>query len=245
MNDLLGVTAHRPFPPSPKPWIMVQTWLDLLFAHWPIAPEQMRALVPPPLELDLYDGQAWVAVTPFRITGLRPRGMPPLPGSSSFPELNLRTYVRYQGMPGVYFFSLDAGSRSAVLGARLAYGLPYLYADMALADDGGWIRYRSRRVSNPAAEFVGEYRPVGEARESQPGSIEHFLTERYCLYTVGVRGRVRRAHIHHVPWRLQPAEARMERNTKAEAAGIILPDTPPLLHFSRAMKVLVWWPEAA
>jgi uncharacterized protein len=147
-------------------------------------------------------------------------------------------------MPGVCFFSLDTGSRSAVLGARLAYGLPYLHADMSLQDTGDWIRYRSRRVSNPAAEFVGEYRPVGDARESQPGTIEHFLTERYCLYTVGVRGRVRRAHIHHAPWRLQRAEARIEKNTKAQAAGITLPDAPPLLHFCREMKVLVWWPEA-
>jgi hypothetical protein len=224
---------------------MVQTWYDLLFAHWPIAPAEMRALVPEPLELDLCQDQAWVAVTPFRIAGLRPRGLPPLPGSARFPELNVRTYVRHRGLPGVYFFSLDAGSRSAVLGARLAYGLPYFFSDMALVDAGDWIRYRSRRVANPAAEFVGQYRPVGEPRMAPPGSIEHFLTERYCLYTVGVRGRVRRAHIHHVPWQLQRAEARIEKNTKAQAAGITLPGATPLLHFSGAMKVLVWWPEPA
>ena len=196
---------------------MVQTWLDLLFAHWPIPPEHMRALVPPPLELDLYDGQAWVAVTPFRIAGLRPRGLPPLPGSSHFPELNVRTYVRYHGLPGVYFFSLDAGSRSAVLGARLAYGLPYLYADMSLEDDGDWIHYRSRRISNPDAEFAGEYRPVGEAHQSQPGTIEHFLY-RALLPVPGGPSRPRAPRAH--PSRpLEPAPRRSPHREEHQSAG--------------------------
>lgn len=245
MHPLLLKTGHRPIPLPHKPWIMVQNWHDLLFAHWSLPAEQIRPLVPPQLELDLFQGRAYVAVTPFHMSGVRPRMAPPLPGLSRFPELNVRTYVRYKDIPGVWFFSLDAGSRAAVWGARLGYALPYFYARMSVRPDGDKFEYSNRRLQAPRpAEFRGRYWPVSEPRQFDKNSLEHFLTERYCLYAV--RGnQVLRGYIHHLPWPLRDAHAEIEINTMARAAGIELPDIPPMLHFSRFLKVLIWWPEIA
>jgi uncharacterized protein YqjF (DUF2071 family) len=221
---------------------MRQTWRNLLFAHWPLAPGALRPLVPDGLELDLHEGQAWIAVTPFRITGLRPRWLPPIPGSRNFAELNVRTYVRYQERPGVFFFSLDAASLLAVIGARTSYHLPYYYARMKQTPEVAGFDYSSRRRSGKRAELVGHYVPIADVQPPRPGSLEHWLVERYCLYAPH-RGRLYRADIHHVPWPLQAAKAELDVNTMAEAAGIRLPDVAPLCHFAREIDVLVWLPE--
>lgn len=221
---------------------MAQRWHDLLFAHWPLPPEQVRFLVPWQLELDTYDGRAWVGVIPFRMSGIRLRGLPSLPGLSAFPELNVRTYVRFGAKPGVFFFSLDVTNSAAVWFARTFYRLPYFRAEMSLKEgEDGWISYRSHRSRQ--AEFVARYRPLSEPAPAQPGGLDYFLTERYCLYTV-TGGRVHRAEIRHRPWRLQRAEAEIERSTMAAAAGIELPaEQPPLVHFARELSVLIWWPQ--
>jgi uncharacterized protein YqjF (DUF2071 family) len=216
---------------------MEQIWNDLLFAHWPVPAESLRPLVPAALQLESFDGQCWVAVTPFHMTGVRPRGVPPLAGLSRFPELNVRTYVRFADKGGVYFFSLDAARRLAVWSARLLYRLPYFHARMAVEEDQGWIRYRSRRASG--AEFRGKYRPIAPVQLNSAGTLEQWLTERYCLYTTS-GSSVYRAEIHHRPWPLQDAAAEIESNTMAAAAGITLPGSRPLLHFSKRLQVLVW-----
>jgi len=244
MQELLKVTAHRPFPLCSRPWIMKQVWHDLLFAHWPIPLNEMRQLVPLALELDCYDGNAWLAVTPFHMSGIRARFLPPLPGWSAFPELNVRTYVSYKGVPGVYFFSLDAGNRTAVEVARRSYFLPYFYARMKVDAQKDDVQYSSSRVRG-AAEFSGRYRPVGAVRIREKGSLEHFLTERYCLYAARPSGDIMRGHIHHATWPLQDAEAEILSNTVAAAAGIRLPGVPPILRFAKRLEVLVWWPERA
>ena len=218
---------------------MRQTWHDLLFAHWPIPAEQMRALIPAQLTLDTFDGQCWVGVVPFHMSGIRRRGLPFLPGLSRFPELNVRTYVTYARKAGVYFFSLDAANLPAVLAARAFYHLPYFHADMTSHEREGIIDYVSRRYHVPA-EFRGRYHPTGETRLATPGSIEHWLTERYCLYTTH-RGQLYRGEIHHAPWPLQTAEAELETNTVAAAAGIsLLSDSTPHLRFARRLDVLIW-----
>lgn len=217
---------------------MMQTWHDLLFAHWPIAADRMRAVVPPQLSLDTFDGQCWVGVVPFWMSGVRVRGTPALPGLSQFPELNVRTYVTVDGKPGVYFFSLDAGSRLAVLGARALYHLPYFWADMEARAFGDGIAYRCTRRGS-AAEFRGQYAPATPAELRAPGMIEHFLTERYCLYTVH-ESRVYRGEVHHLPWPLQDASAEITSNTMATPAGLVLPDTQALLHFAKRLEVLIW-----
>jgi uncharacterized protein YqjF (DUF2071 family) len=228
---------------------MEQTWNDLLFAHWPVAPENLRPLVPSVLSLDSLNGQSWVAVTPFHMSGIRARWMPPLPGLSAFPELNVRTYVTYGGKPGVYFSSLDAGSRLAAWAARMTYHLPYFYAHMRVTDPDrnpdrdpdkekyGWIQYHSLR--NSGAELSGRYRPTGPVEIRKRGTLEHWLTERYCLYTL-VRNSIYRAEIHHEPWPLQNAEGEFSVNTLGIAAGIKLPEIQPLLHFAKRLEVLVW-----
>jgi len=217
---------------------MKQNWHDLLFAHWPLAPEIMRPLAPPELPLDIFDGHCWVGVVPFRMTGIRPRAIPPLPMLSRFAELNVRTYVTYGGKPGVYFFSLDAANYPAVWAARKLYHLPYFHAAMSSTDSSQTIHYYSRR-DHSAAEFRGHYRPIADARLRARGSIEHWLTERYCLYTVH-QGKVYRGELHHPPWPLQDAEAEIETNTVAAAAGVSLPNSAPLLHFARKLEVLIW-----
>lgn len=237
MHPALKFTAHRPWPLPPGPWIMQQIWNDLLFAHWPVPVDALRPLVPSVLPLDTFNGRCWVAVTPFHMTGVRPRWVPPVPGFSAFPELNVRTYVNYGEKPGVFFFSLDAASAIASQAARLSYHLPYFWARMNVAREGEWIRYKC--VRSRSAQFEGRYRAASAVQLRSPGTLEHWLTERYCLYTV-VRNSVFRAEIHHQQWPLQDAEAEIAVNTMASASQIDLPEIPPLLHFSKRLRVLVW-----
>jgi uncharacterized protein YqjF (DUF2071 family) len=237
----LRETAHRPWPLPETPWLMGQTWYDLLFAHWAVPADALRALIPSPLELDTRHGQGWIGVTPFRIGGLRPRGTPPLPWLSHFPELNVRTYVDYRGRPGIYFFSLDAGRRAAVAAARRGYRLPYFHAHMRATRRDASVRYESERIdaSGPAVRFRATYAPTGPRLPIDDGALERWLAERYCLYVVDELGRVLRGDIHHAPWPLQPAGATIEVNTMAAPLGIEL-DGDPLLHYSARQDVLIW-----
>ena len=221
---------------------MTQTWHDLLFAHWPIDARRLAAKIPPDLPLDLFEGQAWLGIVPFRMTNVAPRGVPALPGISAFPELNVRTYVRVGDRPGVFFFSLDAGSAIAAAAARALFNLPYHAASMQVGRDGETVRYSSRRTGSGRAELVGTYRPVGATFEARPGTLAYFLTERYCLYHIDRRGRPYRLDIHHPPWPLQMAEAALTRNSMARAAGIELPPSEPLLHFAKRQDMVAWMP---
>jgi uncharacterized protein YqjF (DUF2071 family) len=245
-GQTLTVTHHRPWPIPDFPWVMGQTWEDLLFAHWPIAVESLRRVVPEQLPIDQFGGTAWIGITPFVVRALRPRLLPPLPVGSRFPELNVRTYVTVDGKPGIWFFSLDAASRVAVTAARRAYGLPYFHAHMARDRTARSIRFRSDRAprDHPPARLEAEYAPDGDVFTARPGGLEHFLTERYCLYTLDGRQRVRRADIHHPPWPLQPAQASFATNTMSAPVGITLTDQP-LLHFAHRQDVVVWAPVAA
>ena len=245
-DSFLPLTAHRPWPLPARPWIMTQTWHDLLFAHWPVDKERLRAQVPRAFELDLFDNQAWLGVIPFHMTNVAPRGLPALPWVSAFPELNVRTYVTRDRKPGIYFFSLDAGNPLAVGTARTLFHLPYFSAAMKVAPGDEWVDYESRRADAAGpAELVCRYRPTGPVREPMPGTLEHFLTERYCLYTLDGASRPRRLEIHHRPWPLQPAEAQISINTMAEAGGFRLPAIAPLLHFAKRQDMVAFPMEAA
>lgn len=241
-HGILTETAHRPWPMPGGPWVMSQTWNDLLFAHWPAPRDRLRELVPARFELDLYDGQAWVGIVPFHMTNVAPRFVPSLPWISAFPELNVRTYVRVDDKPGVFFFSLDAGNPVAVGAARTLLNLPYFSADMNVSANGR-IEYASRRLSAPAAEFRASYRAHGTPHAPAPGTLEYFLTERYCLYAVDHRFHAYRLDIHHPRWPLETADAEIQVNTMADAAGIRLPPMAPLLHFSRRQDMICWAPQ--
>jgi uncharacterized protein len=234
--------SPQPWPMLKAPWVMRQTWHNLLFAHWPIAPEIMRPLLPASVTLDTFDGAAWVGVVPFVMGGVRPRGIPPVPWISAFPEINVRTYVTVDGKPGVWFFSLDAGNPVAVAIARGVFHLPYYHARFTVAVADGVVRYTNQRNRQPrdVGGFSATYRPISDPVYAEPGTLAHFLTERYCLYTLNGRGRLVRGDIRHAPWPLQAAEADIALNTMALAAGLTLPDQPPLLHFARRQDVLVW-----
>ena len=223
---------------------MAQRWHELLFAHWPVAADVLRPLIPQSLEVDMREGQGWLGVIPFHMTGVRLRGTPAMPFVSAFPELNVRTYVVCEGKPGVWFFSLDAGNALAVAVARMWFHLPYFRARMQNARKGGWIAYRSERTHSgaPGAELALRYRPCDAEREPEPGSLAHWLTERYCLYAADGRGRLFRGEIHHPRWKLRSAVAEIERNTMAEALDIELPAIEPVLYFAERQEVVVWAP---
>jgi uncharacterized protein YqjF (DUF2071 family) len=241
-REVLRETAHRPWPLPSSPWFMGQTWLDLLFAHWRVDPEALRRVMPPQLSPQTYDGSAWLGVSPFVIRGLRLRGSPPPPLLSGFPEINVRTYVSVGGKPGIYFFSLDAASRAAVFAARRAYKLPYFHSEIAAGEGArDSVHYRARRLSadGPSAEFDATYRPIAKPYRADPGSLAHFLAERYCLYTLDGRGRIHRADIHHPPWPLQAAALELEANTMTAGLDIELTGDP-VLHFSRRQDVVIW-----
>jgi uncharacterized protein YqjF (DUF2071 family) len=230
--------GHRPWPLPTRPWAWRQTWHDLLFLHWPVPVASVRGLVPAPLDIQQFAGSAWVGVIPFWMSGVTRRGWPGVPGATSFPELNVRTYVSYQDRPGVWFFSLDAASRLAVWAARRLYHLPYEFARMRVRHTGERIEYRSAR---PTAEgFEASYSPAGTPLASPAGSLEHWLTERYCLYAWSRRGALQRAEVHHEPWPLQPAAAEVRRNDMLRVHGIQVDGPAAHVRYARRMDVVVW-----
>ncbi|MFZ0661448.1 MAG: DUF2071 domain-containing protein [Acidobacteriaceae bacterium] len=243
MNDILSTTGHRPWPLPSSHWAMTQRWNDLLFAHWPVPAAEIAPLVPPGLCVDTFDGSAWVGVVPFWMDQIHRRGLPAIPGANRFPELNLRTYVRepHSNLSGVYFFSLDAGNPLAVVAARVFYKLPYYWSKMSIERGGDreFLYKSERRFVKPSARVRVRYRSLGQAAADKYG-LEQFLTERYALYTADRGGALFKGNVHHLPWPLERAEAEFEINELPAAHGITLPDTKPVLHYSRELVVYVW-----
>jgi len=241
MHPSLHRVDHRPWPLPGGRWTWRQSWCDLLFAHWPVPAATLRPLVPEALSVQEFDGASWVGVVPFHMRDVMKRGLPALPGISAFAELNLRLYVERDGKPGVWFLSLDATKRLAVWAARRFFHLPYFHAAISVTPDGERFRYRSRRLKSPTpVRFEAAYAPTTEPYESTPGSLEHFLTERYCLYAAWPDGSLYRTDVHHAPWPLQQAEANIRVNELTAPHGFPLDGPPPLLHFARNIDVIIW-----
>jgi len=239
MHPALAETDHRPWAIPERPWAWRQRWCDLLFAHWPVPVSALRHLVPESLEIQQFGGTSWVGVVPFRMEGVTMRGLPEMPGLSNFLELNLRLYVEYQGRPGVWFLSLDASNAPAVWAARTFFHLPYFRARMRMREFAGDFYYDSERiVGGQAMEAI--YAPSGDSYLAKPGTLEHWLTERYCLYTQSPSGTLYQGQIHHKPWPLQPAKAEFPFNDLAAPHGFSLEGQPPLLHFAQSLDVVVW-----
>lgn len=233
--------------PGSSPWLLHMRWTDLLFAHLRIPLDVARRIVPEPLEPETFDGSAWLGVVPFRMSGVRPRSLPPVPRISAFPELNVRTYARYRGRSGVWFLSLDAAGRVAVEVARRATGLPYLHARMSLREGAdGWVDIRSERRDprGAPATLAWSYRPTG--RVMSPTSLESFLTERDGLWSIRPGHRPQWLAIRHDPWPLQPAELApmIGGQTLTDAAGVAVEGPPDHLCFSRDLRVVAWRPMA-
>lgn len=192
--------------------ILDMVWHDLCFLHWPVSSQWLRPHIPEGLAVDEYQGQAWLALVPFTMSGVKPPPFPHVPGLTAFPEFNVRTYVRDQEVSGVWFFSLDAAQWLAVRVARRFFHLPYFDARFQREWQQGWCHYEVERTHRGAAplHFRGRYRPLGEVFHSQPGSLEEWLTERYWLFSQDPRGRLWRGRVAHRRWPLQQAQAELE-----------------------------------
>lgn len=231
-------------------WALTQRWNDLLFAHWPIPAAAIAGRLPEGLVVDTIEGSAWISIVPFWMDAVKFTDFPFLPRMSSYPELHMRTYVRerYTNARGIFFFSLEAARVAAVVLERLIHQLPYHWARIRLEHrEDRECRYQSERLlTKQPVRFKARYRGLGPTRRlaSRPqGTLEHFLTERYCLFTANSHGRLLRGEIHHAPWPLEEAEAEIELNDLPAVNGISLPDTKPLLHYSRELVVYMWQTE--
>jgi uncharacterized protein YqjF (DUF2071 family) len=243
-----GITDLECLAPRRRPDglpIMHQNWGKLLFMHWRIDEKLLRSLIPEALTIDTCDGSAWIGVVPFTMWGIRASCLPPIPGTSAFHELNVRTYVHHQGVPSVWFLSLDAASRLAVWGARKFYYLPYFNARMSLDQTGNTIRYSSSRTDwrgvrrGESAELQATW-TIGEPLpRAAPDTLEFFLTERYCLDTEH-NGKLYRARIHHNPWPLQKTDLISFNSTIVESHGLPTPQGEPLLHYCEELSVDIW-----
>jgi hypothetical protein len=251
-DSLLYSVEHRPWLPPDAQWLISQSWNDVLFVHFAMAPSALRPLVPETLTLELYDGAAWLTIAPFCTSHLRPSGIPPLPMLSFFPQVNMRTCVRRDDKPGIFNFSADAANLSAVWFARVFFRMQYWHSTIQVSgatvrarkSGENTIHFRSRRLHGPAARngpatFDVAYSPEGATEPARPGSLDEFLTERYCVYSHN-RGKLYRTELHHQPWQLQHTGVEIQTNTLAEPLGLSLPLQPDLCHFSRCNKLLTW-----
>lgn len=243
MHRALQKLDHRPWPIPRRAWTWRQTWHDLLFAHWPIDAKLIRPLVPRGLEIEEFDGTAWIGIVPFRMTGVMWRWLPDMPGLSAFPELNVRVYVKHRGRSGVWFLSLDAPNRVAIWGARKYFHLPYYRANISLTEhkdsqsNVSQYKFDSRRAD---AEFVATYQPTSDVYAGEHGTLEHALTERYCLYAQAPDGSLWCNQVHHLQWPIQRAECEIEKNTMFAFHGLNVTGAPMMLHFSKKLEVVVW-----
>ena len=233
-------TDHLPFPMPERPHAIVQQWRHLSFLHWEVDPVRLTPYIPDGLELDLFEEKAYIGTIPFLMTGVRPRQAVSVPGISTFPEFNIRTYVRQGGKAGVFFITLDAQSRVTCAYAPRAYGVPYQYTRGRVDVDGETYSWRSKRV-NGGQELVGSCIGTGEAMQAEPGSLEEFLFERYCLYT-SHKEKLCIAHTHHDPWVFRKGEAEVISNTLTESYDLGISDVlkPDLIHISDGVLVHMW-----
>lgn len=236
-HPALAKTEHRPWPLPEKPWLLQQVWSRLLFLHYEADLDDLRKRIPKPLEIDTFDGKPWLAIVPFSMEEVAPRGFPKPKSISNFPEINIRSYVTYEGKPGVWFNSLDVPNRLPVWLARTFFHLPYFRAKMRVTHDSGETSYQS---NHPERSFSARFRghePITPA----PDSFAHWATERYCFYTSNARGQILRAEVQHPKWSLQRASCDIETNTMLRnfKTG---PQHPDVLYCEK-LPVVAWWPE--
>ena len=232
-REALRETGHRPWELPQGRWLVAQTWEDSLFAHWPVAPDVVQALLPASLQVDEHEGSAWLGIHAFRAECVRLHGTLPVPWISSFGQLNVRTYVRAGRKAGLWFFSLDTQSTLAAETAKLVYRLPWSTCRLELGERSGRLEVSAARAEGRA--FTARASARGVPETALPGSLEHFLFERYCLY--GREEGLQRAELHHRRWLVQPAIGGVDLNTMAPLA---LPSDPPLLHAAASQDVLAW-----
>ena len=224
-------------------WNMFQSWRDVLFAHWRIDPDQLRPVVPAQMDIDVFDGSAWLSMVPMRMADLHFRDLPPLPGLMHFLEINFRAYVTVHGMPGVYFFSIDCDDSLADIYAHHFLHLPMARAKMEMKNVDGVCYYDSHRKQEsglaPAA-LVASYKPIGDPYNAEPGSLEQFLLERYSMFFNQPDGSILHGRMEHAPWQIWKAEATIEENTIGQASGFDIKPYPDYLHYAERADTHAW-----
>jgi uncharacterized protein YqjF (DUF2071 family) len=242
-HPALHEVAHRPWPLEHHSWSLTMDWEDLLFLHWPVDAAVLQECLPPGVEVETFGGTAWLGVVPFRMARTRWRCLPPVPTAHRFPELNVRTYVRAGARAGVWFFSLDAASRLAVAGGRAAFGLPYFHAAMRCERRAQTVDYASERRDRRGApvRFAARWSASGRVATAAPGSLEHFLVERYCLFALR-RGLLVCGDIAHPPWRFASADVQITHNDMASPLGCRLQGPPVSALATDPVRVAAFWP---
>jgi len=236
--------GHLPFSMPNRPHAISQEWRELTFMHWKVDPKRLQPYLPDGLEIDLFEGEAYVGVIPFIMKNVRPRRLPAVPGISTFAEFNVRTYVVKDGQAGVFFLTLDAKSLVTCFHAPRAYGLAYRYAKAKVKLNADVLPWPSRRSSD-GAELRGTSTGKGLKQSAEADSLEHFLFERYCLYTEH-KGCLRRAYVHHQPWTFQEGDITLEANSLLESYDLGLDvHAPDLVHISKGLPVKTWSIEVA
>ena len=221
--------------------ILHQRWESMLLLHWPIIPDILRPLIPPALELDTYEGRAWIGITPFHLEDVRPSALPAFPGLSSFHELNVRTYVMHNGLPGIWFLTLDASKLIPMVAARVFFMLPYYKASIRFLQTGETFAFNLRRTVPVPAEFRVAWRRGLRLRDPALESLGFFLTERYCAFAVN-NTELYSIRTYHHPWILDEAEVELRHSSMISSLGIPEPTTAPLAHFSASMEMETWAP---
>lgn len=242
-HPALHEVAHRPWPLEHHSWALTMDWEDLLFLHWPVEAALLQRHLPAGVEIETFAGSAWLGVVPFRMARTRFRWLPALPTAHRFPELNVRTYVRAGARSGVWFFSLDARSRLAVAGARATFGLPYFHAAMHCERRGQSVHYASERRDGSPVRFAASWSARGPVATAAPGSLEHFLVERYCLFALR-RGQLVCGDVAHPPWRLAAADVQIAHNDMASPLGCRLEGPPASVLATEPVTVAAFWPRA-
>ncbi|MGV3467279.1 MAG: YqjF family protein [Heyndrickxia sp.] len=240
--NLLNDIIHRPFPLPSKKWIMRQAWRNVLFLHWPVPVEKLRPHIPSSLQIDTFKGSAWLGIILFVLEGIFPLGISSLSLTPSFPETNVRTYVKYNGKPGIYFMSIDVENWASLKIAKRWYRLPYHSAQIFYQKEGQNFNFHSIRKDNesPSIYLKGQYSPISEVYYAKEGTLDHWLTERYCLYSSNNVASIYCGDIHHQPWPLQKAEIDLVRNTLFTPFNFDFSKVKPIAHFSTGLDSLMW-----
>ncbi|RKQ34758.1 YqjF family protein [Oceanobacillus halophilus] len=239
--DILNVTDHRPFPFPSKHWMMKQKWKNISFLHWPLSESQLRPFIPKQLTIDTYHGQAWVGMVIFEMESIHLRGIPKYSITPNFSEVNVRTYVTYNGVPGIYFLSIDVDNWASVTLAKRWYHLPYHSANISIEKSHESYHYESIRHGQSQIKGEGMIHPLPESYIADKDSLDYWLMERYRLYSINKKQSLYKADIHHKPWSLQKAETTIHRNTILSELTIGLDAFfPAVSHFSSGLDTLFW-----
>ncbi|SOC39715.1 YqjF family protein [Ureibacillus acetophenoni] len=243
MNEQFNTNSYehqRLSHPRKVPWVMKQTWLDNLFIHYPVKLEELSKLVPQSLTLDTFNNTGWISIVPYLTTSVRARGLPPIPGLSQFLGFNVRTYIQINGKPGVYFFNLAAANWLTAKMAKQSFRLPYVYLNMDYKKVGDTIHFESAPYRRNEENLWWKYRPISEPRLAKKGTLEEWLVERYCLYTVNDKGEPFRSDILHRSWLLQDADVDFQHNSILKQFNLLSSVGKPIFHYSKKAVVRIW-----